>query len=161
MNALSSIPARSGPRPKTRGPAPHEQITQNASPVLQEKLLARILALPGIKGGRSGISVPGARAFLVDRDLACGPSDAYMIGNEFGHLHPPYDGSLHLRLPETVAQTVIAQGWAEEHPLTRLMFTGAPVLLVYGPRTEEELEVVQRIVQAAYAYASTQSLDGA
>ena len=23
-----------------------------------------------------------------------------MVGNEFAHVHPPYDGSLHMMLPE-------------------------------------------------------------
>ncbi len=149
------LPARSGPLPKTRGPAPHEQITQNAPPELQEMLLQRVLTLPAVQMGASGISVPGARAFLMD-PACCGAPDAFMVGREFGHLHPHYDGSLHLRLPHEHAREVVEKGWGEKHPLTH-MFAGAPILMVFGPRTQDELDVVVRIVQAAHAFAHRSS----
>ena len=53
-------------------------------------------------GGRSMVSVPGARAFVLG-EAAGRPPEAFMVGGEFAHLHPDYDGSLHLILPPEAA----------------------------------------------------------
>ena len=72
---------------------------------------------------------------------------------EFAHLHPAYDGSLHLALPAARAADVVARGWGTPHPWAgsrlSLGFT-----MVYGPHDAEELEVVAGIVAASHAYAS-------
>lgn len=155
-NALVSIwslPARSGPRPRTTPVNPHQQLDQNAPRHLQEALLERTRALPGVRVGPSGISVPGARAFILDEELAAGPPEAFMVGREFAHLHPPYDGSLHLMLPEDAARAAVAKGWGELHPVARWGWLPPTALMVYGPRDEKELEAVWLIVQASYAFA--------
>jgi phospholipase/carboxylesterase len=77
------------------------------------------------------VSLPGARAFFLDRDLACGPEAAFQAGTEFAHIHAPFDGSLHVTLPEEVAREAIARGWGEPH----LVQKG---LLIFGPRDEQE-----------------------
>ena len=33
------------------------------------------------------ISVPGARAFVLEEEATGGPAEAFMIGREFAHLH--------------------------------------------------------------------------
>ena len=50
-----------------------------------------------------------------------GPDDAFLVpsAGEFAHLHPGYDGSLHLALPLALATDVIAKGWGVAHPLAR------------------------------------------
>lgn len=60
---------------------------------------------PGVTGRQSAISVPGARGFMVD-PAAGGPLDAFLVPSvgEFAHLHPGYDGSLHLALPPALAR---------------------------------------------------------
>lgn len=73
-----------------------------------------------------------------------------MRGTEFAHLHPPDDGSLHLVLTEDHAQAVIEAGWGEFHPLVELGVMPPTTVMIYGPRDEEELEVVWNIVQASY-----------
>ena len=81
---------------------PHQQLDQNAPAEMQELLFERIRRLPGVSVAPSKISVPGARAFVLEA-----PADrpeAFMVGGEFAHLHPPTDGSLHLMLSEVDAE---------------------------------------------------------
>ena len=146
-------PLRRGERPSTQRVMPHQQLDQNAPPALQEELFERCRLLPGVIVGRSHVSVPGARAFHLDPDLAGGEPDAFMRGTEFAHLHPGYDGSLHLALPYETAQAVIAAGWGEHHPLVEQGVMPATQLMVYGPRDAGELEVVWAIVEQSYAFA--------
>ncbi|HEV1998240.1 MAG TPA: luciferase family protein [Candidatus Dormibacteraeota bacterium] len=133
---------------------PHTQLTQLAPAAMQEALFERSAKLAGVMVGRSHVSVPGARAFHLDEEHAQGPQDAFMMGTEFAHLHPPYDGSLHMVLPEAVAREVIARGWGEFHPLVEQGVMPPTNVMVYGPRDEAELEAVWQIVQASYAHAS-------
>lgn len=146
-------PARRGPRPQTQQAMPHQQLDQQASPALQEALFQRCVTLPGVQPGPSYVSVPGARAFHLDPDLAHGAGEAFMRGTEFAHLHPAYDGSLHLALPEPQARAVIDAGWGEYHPLVAHGIMPPTQLMVYGPRDGEELEVVWRIIEESYAFA--------
>jgi len=133
---------------------PHQQLSQNATADLQEQLFMRIATLDGVVVGPSHVSVPGARAFHLDPKRARGPLEAFMVGTEFAHLHPAYDGSLHLVLPEPQAREVIAKGWGEFHPLVEQGVMPPTNVMVYGPRDEAELESVISIVLAAHANAS-------
>jgi len=130
------------------GPAPHAQRSQNAPTALQDELLRRARELPGVREAGSGVSVPGARAFVLDQSSARGPREAFMVEREFSHLHPPEDGSLHMTLPAEVADAAYAAGWGEPHPMT-----GTP--LIFGPRDDVELEVVWGLLRASHVQAST------
>jgi Family of unknown function (DUF5519) len=141
------MPKREGPRPDVIGPQPHAQRSQNAPPELQEELIRRALELPGVSPAESRVSVPGARAFVLDEASAGGPSEAFQVAREFAHVHPPEDGSLHMTLPPDVADVAYAAGWGEPHPIS-----GTP--LIFGPRNETELEVVWGLLRASYEYAS-------
>src|SRR5919197_6720622 len=106
------IPRREGPRPETTHPTradphPHQQLTQIAPPDLQEALFQRASQLPGVSVADSCVSVPGARAFRLDPGLARGPDQAFQCDQEFAHLHPAYDGSLHLTLAPATYQAVL------------------------------------------------------
>jgi hypothetical protein len=125
---------------------PHKQVSQNAPESVQEELFRRAAALDGVAVGDSLVSVPGARAFHLVEGVGSGPPQAFQRGREFAHLHPAFDGSLHLTLPQDVYDQVQARGWGEPHPLSGTM-------MVFGPRDEEELEVVWAILKESYAYA--------
>jgi Family of unknown function (DUF5519) len=145
------IPRRSGEKPHTtrptrENPFPHAQQSQNSPPELQEALFERTRALRGVAVGKSLVSVPGARAFHLDKALAGGPAEAFQRGTEFAHLHSAHDGSLHLTLPADARRAVLEAGWGEPHPISG-------TLLVYGPRDAAELEVVWSIVKRSYDYA--------
>jgi phospholipase/carboxylesterase len=107
-----------------------------------------------VEVGPSRISVPGARALT----LPTGSLDerAFLVPKhaEFAHLHPAYDGSLHLALPSDLAADVATKGWGRPHMWagTRL---AAGFTLIYGPRDHNELTTVHGIVAASHAYATT------
>jgi uncharacterized protein (TIGR00369 family) len=90
--------------------------------------------------------------FHLKPHAAKGPAEAFQRGSEFGHLHPEHDGSLHLSLPPALYDEVLQAGWGEPHPISGTM-------LVFGPRDEVELEVVWRLVQASYNWATATEND--
>jgi phospholipase/carboxylesterase len=148
------LSARPGPRPRTTPTNPHIQLDQNAPPELQELLFERARALAGVRVEPSMISVPGARAFVLGEEVASGPLEAFMIGREFAHLHPPTDGSLHMMLPLKLAGAVDSHGWGELHPVARMGVIPPNAMMVYGPRDEGELEVVCELLRASHAFAT-------
>jgi hypothetical protein len=143
---------RSGPRPSTTPTNPHTQLTQNAPQDLQERVFACGSSLPGVVDGPSAVSVPGARAFHLP--ASTNPPEAFMVGREFAHLHPSSDGSLHLALPPEVVDRVIDNGWAERHPLAGRHGLPGNIVMVYGPRDDDELDVVEDLLRASHAFAS-------
>ena len=147
-----TLPEREGPRPSVSWTIPQQQESDNAPAELQEALFSRMSALPGVESGPSQISVPGARAVLAPD--ATGPEEAFLVpsAREFAHLHPAYDGSLHLVLPVDLAADAVAKGWAQVHMLAGIRLSPGFVL-VYGPRTEAELEVVAGLVGASHRFA--------
>jgi phospholipase/carboxylesterase len=147
------LPGRVGERPEVSWTIPQQQETQNSPAHFQERLLEEVRTLAGVEVGLSRISVPGARGFT----LHDGSDDeqAYLVPQvgEFAHLHPAYDGSLHLVLPPDLAADVSTKGWGRPH-----MWAGTRLspgfMMVYGPRDEDELATVLGIVAASHAYAS-------
>ena len=131
---------------------PQQQQSQNSPADLQERLLEAVRALPDVAVGPSRISVPGARALTLP---PAGEGEGFLVPQvgEFAHLHPAYDGSLHLALPPDQAADVSTRGWGRPH-----MWAGTRLspgfMLVHGPRDEDELAVVRGIVAASHAYAT-------
>ena len=150
---LTELPERAAPFPATSTNTPQEQLTGQSPPELQEELFLRLSKLEGVGTRDSAISVPGARAFVVRKPG--GPEDAFLVPQvgEFAHLHPAHDGSLHLALPPAMAADVLAKQWGVAHPLAGLRVTPGMVM-VFGPRDEDELEVVAAIVATSHAWAT-------
>jgi phospholipase/carboxylesterase len=148
------LPQRVGARPQVSWTIPQQQESETSPTDIQEQLFARIAGLPGVSSRQSAISVPGARGFMVQREHGA-PLDAFLVprAGEFAHLHPRYDGSLHLALPLALAADVIAKGWAVAHPLAGVRLARGMVM-VYGPRDAAELDSVAAIVGASHAYAT-------
>jgi phospholipase/carboxylesterase len=141
---------RRGPRPQTTNTNPHTQLDQNAPLALQEKLFEIGKSLSGVAVGRSLVSVPGARAFHLP---GCSHRHgSFMVECEFAHLHPSHDGSLHMTIPSELVDEVIANGWGERHPLAGKHGLPDNIIMVYGPRDEEELAVVAELLQASHAW---------
>lgn len=143
---------RVGAPPRTTEPDeahafPHQQLTQNAPREFQDELVIRAGRLPGVAIADSCISVPGARAFRLDPEIAAGrPDEAFQCDTEFAHIHPPGDGSLHMMLPVAVYDRILAVGWGTPHPISGTM-------LVFGPRTDDEVELVWQFIVTSYRYA--------
>ncbi|WP_172652027.1 luciferase domain-containing protein [Rhodococcus opacus] len=150
-----TLPHRVGPAPEVSVTTPQQQETQNAPPELQEALFERIRQLPGVTIAPSEISVPGARALQLGPEDARGGQEAFIVPSvgEFAHLHPHFDGSMHIVLPPALAVDALQKGWAVAHPLAGLRLSEGMVL-VYGPRDTVELDVVTGIVGASHAFAT-------
>ena len=150
------LPVRRGDPPEVSITTPQQQESQNAPAELQERLYSRIAQLDGVATAPSAISVDGARGFILGPADARGPSEAFLVPElgEFAHLHPGYDGSLHLALPMPLARDALAQAWAVAHPLAGLRLPAGAVM-IFGPRDGDELEIVTGIVRASHAQAAS------
>ncbi|GCD88219.1 luciferase family protein [Nocardioides sp. LS1] len=147
------LPERRGERPRVSWTIPQQQETQNAPAELQERLFDQVRQLSGVEVGPSRISVPGARGFTLREGSP--DEQAFLVPQvgEFAHLHPAYDGSLHVVLPTDLAADVSTRGWGRPH-----MWAGTRLspgfMLIHGPRDDDELAVVLGIVAASHAYAT-------
>jgi hypothetical protein len=148
------VPARRGPRPQTTPSNPHTQLDQQPDdPAVRDRLRAELAQLPDVVWRPSGISVPGAVALWLADGRGEGSREAFMIGREFAHLHPAPDYSLHVMVPEALAEELIANGWGELHPVARMGLLPPTAIMVYAPRDDEEVAVVARVVGASHAFA--------
>lgn len=82
----------------------------------------------------------------------CGHVYALVSHGEIAHIHPS-DGSMHMVLSPCDAKTVLDGQWGELHPLAGL-FNRLPIsyTFVYAPRTEADLQAIQRMVSASVAF---------
>jgi phospholipase/carboxylesterase len=130
---------------------PHAQIGVTPDPVVTRELHRRAYALPGVLDRPSVISVPGARALWLADGVELVRPEAVLRGREFAHIHP--DGSLHGALEAQRAREAIDAGWAEPHPLAEPL--GMPgLVMLYTPRTMEELDVVMALVVDSYNFVT-------
>ena len=151
-----SIPERSGPRPPTNKNMPHSQIGVRPVADVNAELFRRAFALPGVVNKPTVISVPGARALWLDESLPL--VQPVMAGREFAHIHP--DGSLHASLSPERAREAIEAGWAEPHPMALYMGNEGMVML-YTPRTMEELDVIFQLIVDSYNFVTGRALNAA
>ena len=150
-----TFPVRRGPRPATSLGMPHQQLDQQPTDSAPREALARrVFALPGVVEERSGVSVPGARALVLEPGAAAGPESSFMVGREFAHLHPAPDQSLHLVLPRDVATAAIGAGWAEPHPLAARMQGPSIAVMVFAPRNDDEVDVIAGLIETSHRYAT-------
>jgi hypothetical protein len=151
---MSSLPPRVGERPRTTPTNPHTQLDQQPTDLRWiEELARRVFALPGVVEEPSRISVPGARALVLAPGEAAGPREAFLIDREFAHLHPDPDHSLHAMLPLETAEEAIEAGWAEPHPVALRGLIPPTAVMLYAPRDDAELDVVERLVRTSHAFA--------
>ena len=149
----NELPERSGPRPVVSWTIPQQQESQNAPAELQERLVDELSSIAGVEVGPSRISVPGARGLTLRE--GSGDELAFLVPQvkEFAHVHPSYDGSLHVVLPVELAADVSTKGWGRPH-----MWAGTRLspgfMLVHGPRDDDELDTVRGIVAASHAFAT-------
>src|SRR5512135_3076811 len=151
-----SIPKRRGPRPLTNKNMPHSQVDVQPVPAVNAELFRRAIALPGVINKPTVISVPGARALWLDERLPL--VQPVMAGREFAHIHP--DGSLHASLPPERARQAIEAGWAEPHPMA-LYMGNAGMVMLYTPRTTEELDVIFQLIVDSYNFVTGRKVNAA
>lgn len=145
-----SLPERAGSRPETGPEVPHVQFTQTSPEPIRDELTQWMdSAFPRTVTGPSEISDSRNALFLDGVGPAAGSVllPPRLIA-EFAHIHP--DGSLHLALSERDQRELIGKGWGERHPLYSPQVN---VVMLYGPRAAEELDVARTVLEASYRYA--------
>ncbi|KAK0653768.1 hypothetical protein DIS24_g5745 [Lasiodiplodia hormozganensis] len=163
---VAALPPRAGPRARVGGIAPHRQLSQHPPESMRESihnLFANAAAQnPGLLETKTSLYERHNDALFVSDQLlgnaeAVGlPHTATASRGEIGHPHP--DLSIHLYVSPADARVLIEKGWAERHrmsvpanswskaiPIFRRI--GDTFLMVYGPRNEEEMVVLQTILQ--------------
>ncbi len=148
MQSTFILSTRPGAKPSVTTGIPHIQLDQNSSDEMLDELATWAFSLDGVVEQPSQASLPGARGLTVAGELPA-RREAMIVGREFGHIHP--GGSLHLRLPVGEAGDV-DEGWGEDHPFA-LDGTIPGLVMVYAPRTTEDLDVVTTIIEASVVFA--------
>ena len=183
MQTAFALPSRQGAPPQVTDGIPHIQLDQTASDEMIAELSAWAFSLDGVVEQPTQASIPGTRALTLAADLPAawtrefGPrivppstpmgaapggsiriarAEAMIVDREFAHIHaqPNGGGSLHLRIPIDQAETVVDKGWGEWHPFA-VDGTMPGLVMVYAPRSDEDLEAVKTIIESAVAYAAT------
>ena len=152
------LPKRAGPRPLTNKNMPHSQIGVRPVPEVNAELFRRCFSLPDVRNEPTRISVPGARALWLREDLPLAHPEVIAVGREFAHIHP--DGSLHASLPPERAHEAIEAGWAEPHPMA-LYMGNEGIVMLYTPRTMEELDVIFQLVVDSYNFVTARAVNAA
>jgi len=150
---MFELSPRAGQRPQTTPCAPHEQVSQNPDAATYEAFKARAFDFSFVERRPSIISVPGAEALWMAHDHAHGCNESFMVGNEFAHVHPLYDGSMHLMLPVECTHELFAKGWGEPHPMAAAGMIPETAVMVFAPRDEGEIETALTILATSYQFA--------
>lgn len=153
------VPKRNSKRPIVAGIAPHRQINQKPSKEIYDLLCRSIVELANdhpkkLKMATSCFEKHCSGLFSIN-------GISKTCNGEVAHAHP-FDGSLHLTLHPKDAKAVIEAGWGERHPLARggwcTRFVPLNFIMVYAPRTEEEVKTVMDIILAGYGWVSGEVL---
>jgi hypothetical protein len=56
-------------------------------------------------------------------------------------------------LPGELVDEAVTAGWAEPHPVARMGLIPRTAVMLYAPRDEAELDVIERLVRASHAFA--------
>jgi len=97
---------------------------------------------------------PECHALSLPDEFSTGPPGAFIVDHEFCHLHPLPDSSIHLTLPKDVRERAIRRGWAEQHLVSRAGILPETLVMVYAPRTSNELAIVLQMIWHSYQFAS-------
>jgi len=154
IDRFSTLPERIGEMPRMTAANPQEQLEQFPhSWSLVEELHAFAFSLDQVIEAPTHIAPPGSRALTLGQDDAVKNRDAFLIGNEFAHIHNPPIGSMHLTLPNPLRELAIARRWALPHPFAGKHGFTPDNVFAFAPRNESEVEVAKLLLSASHAYA--------
>ena len=163
MQLRAPLPRRIGKRPVTGKRPPQLQFSDQSPRKIYESMAQWALVelparIPFVRQHPTMISVPTSQALWLDESKPAA-KNAFMPppgSREFAHLHA--DGSWHLVVGEDLVDEILGAGWGERHPWYD---RGVLEVLVYAPRNEAELRIVERLVIASIEHASNEVLDPA
>lgn len=147
------LPLRPGPPPQTSSALPSVQLSQWPPEWIASALVQASVALPNVRVKQSRMAAPDTQALWLPDGVAFGPASAFIDDHEFCHLHALPEAGLHLTLPTNIRRSAIESGWARLHPAVRAGFLPESVVMVYAPRTLEELQIAILLVTASYRFA--------
>jgi hypothetical protein len=152
---LRNLPWRTDPRPRVGAhPIPHRQLDQE-SPASMVTALDNLFAAlleryaPAVVERESGYEKHHP-ALFADALVSAGASPT----GEIAHYHRP-QGSMHLHMRPEDARVVIARGWGELHGLSGKAGLPRSYAMIYAPRDQEELNVIEAILAATIEWATT------
>jgi hypothetical protein len=154
------IPKRAGDRPIVAGIAPQRQRNQVGP---RDIYYAVRLTLE---------SIAKAHPDLLRTDVSCFEKQGLALfatqplnntcRGEICHVHHT-DQSFHMNLHPLDAKVVLEKGWGQRHPLAQggwlSRYVPRQFMMIYSPRTWEELEVTARIVEAAAWWVAGRRFD--
>lgn len=145
------LPTREGPKPETGLQPPQLQYSDTSPKELVDALKAwAFAAFEFAREEPTRISVPSARALWLDETIPV-HQEAFMPPagtREFTHFHE--DGSSHMVLSDEDEQIVMEAKWGIPHVYRD---RGVREMLIFAPRTPEEVETIKLIVEASYRFA--------
>jgi phospholipase/carboxylesterase len=147
------LPRRNGPRPRTPLSVPHLQMNQWPPADMLGALAELGLRLEHVRPKESRMATRGTCALWLPDLYADGPRQAFIDHNEFCHLHPVPEGSVHLTLPNMLRDYVIELGWAEQHPAVRSGAMPESLVTVYAPRNCQDLGIVAQLIRFSWQFA--------
>ena len=155
LQAWHDARPRAGVRPAVSPyPIPHRQLDQLADAAVRSQLSALFDRTVATHAEH----VLYARSHFETRHPAITLKSAEgLVGagshGEIAHIHPS-DNSMHMVLSPSDAVAAIAMGWAERHTLAGIAVGLPPTyVMVYSPRTQADLVVIEELLKAAIAYA--------
>jgi alkylhydroperoxidase family enzyme len=155
---IGVLPQRAGPRPRMAPyPIPHRQLDQYGGTLIRGELNRLFDAVVS----RHSVVVHYQLSHFEKHSQAVtlrrpefGHRHALASHGEVGHVHS-FDGSMHMIFSEADARTVIEAGWGERHPLAgRVLDIPNTYIFVYPPRDAFELQIIERLIEAAIAHMS-------
>ncbi len=152
------LPERETAVPATTDGVPHVQIGVKPNPIFSKMLMDHVEAFPGVNLGATRVSLPGAVGFQLADGMSLAHPEVIVGGREFAHLHP--DGSLHASLVPELAKEAVRTGWAISHPWAFQRDGWEGFVMIYTPQTDQELDVVIRLVEQSYMFVTGRALDG-
>lgn len=153
LNRLAMLPhSRRGARPRMHKILPHLQLDQWPSAETVDELIERSLQIPCVRSKQSRMASPTSHALYLSDQLAVGPPEAFIDENEFCHIHPLPEASIHLTLPKLLREEVVRLGWGEPHPIAQAGLLTTLVTL-YAPRDRDEVNTVLGLIQQSCQFA--------
>lgn len=151
------LPIRSGVRPRTTSDVPHVQIGIEPVPAVNTELFRRVYMLPEVEQRPSLVSFrqPTWGLWLGD-NLSLAHAEVIITGREFAHIHP--DGSLHLSLEPNRAREAVQARWAIFHPLADQREGWEGFVMLYTPRSMEDLDVIFQLIVDSYNFVTGQNI---
>lgn len=139
--SATDLPQREGPAPKTsaeRWPVPQRQLDEPSQEIKTaiEELTERFAEENNLRRGKAFDSL-----------------DAYFLGEtEVFHRHPK-DYSHHVHVDPSDAKLLLVQGWGELFGLAGRVGQKLGTVLIFVPRNQEEIRILETIFKAAVDHA--------